>query len=110
MTQKERNLAKGQDCTLRISGYGGCSGNDTVVLCHAPCRDDGKSFKSPDRWAAFGCFKCHGLIDRQTKMLSDMVTLGATKRHLRQGEIDAAWNRGIYETQKIMGVFTESEK
>ena len=94
MTQKERNLAKGQDCTLRISGYGGCSGNDTVVLCHAPCRDDGKGFKSPDRWDAFGCFKCHQIVD------------GPTYSHI---ERHAAWLRGIYETQKIMGVFTENE-
>ena len=94
-TTKARQSARGQDCTLRVSGYMGCSDTDTTVLAHAPCRDDGKGFKSPDLWAAFGCFNCHTLIDDLTS-------------HLTPLERAQGWLRGIYETQRAQGVFDMS--
>ena len=94
---KERKAARGQNCTLRISGYQGCSGTDTTVLAHAPSRDDGKGFKSNDRWAAFACSNCHDLIDGRAGI----------KSWLSREERIEAWLRGIYETQKILGVFGE---
>ena len=97
MTKKERNAARGQDCTLRISGYQSCADTDTTVLAHAPCRDDGKGFKSPDRWAAFACSKCHDIIDGRAGI----------KVRISNEEKLEAWLRGIYETQKILNVFGE---
>ena len=100
MTKKERENARGQECTLRIAalaGYGGCASTETTVLAHAPCRDKGTGFKSPDRWAAFACATCHDLVDGRVFKLND-----TEKRYLNE-----AWLRGIYETQKIQGVFDE---
>lgn len=96
MTKIYRKNARGQDCTLRVSGYGGCSSTETTVLAHAPCRDDGKGYKSPDLWAAFACYKCHTLMDGSL-MQGDLTMV----------EWQAAWLRGIYETQKLQGVFDE---
>ena len=100
---KIRAAAKGQDCTLRVSGVEKCYPADTTVLCHAPCRDDGKGYKSPDFWAAFGCFSCAAIIDRHQKVSAwrGVVNINV-QRYLPQSEIDAAWLRGIYETQKIL--------
>jgi hypothetical protein len=83
-----RQAAHGQECTLRVSQYGGCASTETTVLAHAPCRDKGTGFKSPDWWAAFACFRCHHLID--------------TQQFLTTIEVDQAWLRGIYETNKIL--------
>ena len=90
MTKKERNNARGQNCTLRIAGTIGCASTETTVLAHAPCRDKGMGFKSPDWWAAFSCDTCHAIIDG--RLMVSLVT---------RAEINAAWLRGIYETQKI---------
>ena len=87
-----KKAARGQNCTLRISGYGGCSGTDTTVLAHAPCRDKGMGHKSPDWWAAFACSKCHDIMDGRVN--PPTAGLWFTKQE--------AWLRGIYETQKIL--------
>ena len=100
MSKKERNNARGQECTLRISalaGYGGCASTETTVLAHAPCRDKGTGFKSPDRWGAFACATCHDVIDGRLAVLS----------FVGKDNVMRAWLRGIYETQKIQGVFDE---
>ena len=109
MTKKERNNARGQECTLRIAalaGYGGCASTETTVLAHAPCRDSGTGIKGPDRFAAFSCASCHDLIDkrRYPNVPGELTQAG------RLGwdyAIQEAWLRGIYETQKIQGVFDE---
>ena len=90
MSNKIRQAANGQDCTLRIAGYGGCASTETTVLAHAPCRDKGTGFKSPDWWAAFACAKCHDIADG--RLMISAIT---------RDEINSAWLRGIYETQKI---------
>lgn len=90
--------ARGRDCTLRVAGYQGCGTPETTVLCHAPCRDDGKGFKSPDWWGAFGCNRCNDIIDGNAKFFDPAI---GKQRHLTQAEKDAAWQRGIYETMKF---------
>jgi hypothetical protein len=78
--------ARGEDCTIRISAYEGkpCSPNDTTVFCHAPCRDSGTSYKSPD----YGCYICHDIVDRYRDL------------EIAPKFVLAGWLRGIYETQK----------
>lgn len=59
-----RKAARGQDCTLRISGV--CNFDpDTTVLCHSNMLSDGKGMglKAPDTEACFGCSACHDLLD-----------------------------------------------
>lgn len=102
MMKADRNAARGQYCTLRVAGHKKCSGTNSTVLAHAPCRDKGTGYKSPDWWAAFACFKCHQLIDRKAKLEEwNHMREEWEQRHLTQPEIDAAWLRGIYETIAI---------
>ena len=59
-SQKARDAARGQDCTLRIPFH--CNGNpETTVLCHSNRGADGKGMgiKASDDRAAFGCSSCH---------------------------------------------------
>ena len=98
MTKKERENARGQECTLRIAalaGYGGCASTETTVLAHAPSRESGMGYKSFDRWGAFSCATCHDLVDKHR-------SLDEAPRWVLE-----AWLRGIPETQKIQGVFDE---
>jgi hypothetical protein len=65
-SNKLRDSAKGQDCTVRI--YGKCNHNpETTVLCHLPCGDKGMGIKSPDNMAVFACSACHDALDGRGK-------------------------------------------
>lgn len=62
VSQKLRDSAKGQECTMRIGNV--CNHNsETTVLCHFPSIDKGMANKSPDYWAGFGCSDCHKYLD-----------------------------------------------
>ncbi len=61
VSQKLRDSAKGEECTLRLPGCGFDDG--TVVLCHLPCCDKGVGLKSPDNMAIYACRHCHAVID-----------------------------------------------
>lgn len=62
VSQKLRDFARGQDCTLRISGV--CNFNpETTVLAHLPCGHKGVGMKSPDQMAVHACSNCHAFID-----------------------------------------------
>jgi len=76
-------------CSLRLPGC--TNAPEETVLCHAPCIDDGRGFKSPDHWAAFGCRSCHDIVDGRTPAHQAMV---------EPVDIAEAWLRGIYETQR----------
>lgn len=59
-----RRAARGQECTLRISGV--CNFDpSTVVLCHSNRLADGKGMglKATDTAACFGCSACHDVLD-----------------------------------------------
>jgi hypothetical protein len=59
---KLRKSAKGQDCTLNVSGV--CSYDpETVVLCHLPDGSGGMGMKSDDLSSCFGCYDCHQVLD-----------------------------------------------
>lgn len=59
-SQKIRNSACGEKCTLRISND--CQDGETVVLCHVG-RSRGTGLKAHDVLAVFGCAACHDIID-----------------------------------------------
>lgn len=61
VSNKLRNSAKGQACTLRLEGCGYDDG--TVVLAHLPCGQKGMGMKGPDVIACFACDNCHSIID-----------------------------------------------
>lgn len=57
-------LARGRKCEIRVPG--GCTPRDTTVLCHYRVIDiSGAGMKSPDWLGAFGCFRCHAIVDGQ---------------------------------------------
>lgn len=61
VSQKLRDSARGQSCTLRLNGCGYDDG--TVVLAHIPCGQKGMGMKGPDMIACFACDNCHSIID-----------------------------------------------
>ena len=62
---KLRKSAKGQECTLHISGV--CNYNpETTVLAHLPSEFKGMGKKSPDYCACFACSSCHDEVDGRT--------------------------------------------
>jgi hypothetical protein len=60
-----RNLARGQDCLIRVPGV--CTFTpETVVLCHYRLMGiSGAGMKSPDLFGAYGCAACHAAVDMQ---------------------------------------------
>lgn len=63
-------LAKGRACTIRVPGD--CSPPDTTVLCHVRLSDiSGLGFKAPDWLGAFGCQRCHDIVDGRTVTVYD---------------------------------------
>lgn len=66
VSQKLRDSARGQECTLRLPGI--CQGGtETTVLAHMPSMIGLKGFgmKVPDYWAARACFACHEFVGRR---------------------------------------------
>lgn len=66
-----RKAARGEDCTLLITGV--CNyDSSTVVLCHSNALEDGKGMglKAPDTEACFGCSSCHDVLDGRAPMPS----------------------------------------
>jgi hypothetical protein len=65
-SQKLKDSAKGQDCTIRLPGI--CNFRpETTVLCHL--NGGGTGTKKSDLFAAFGCSDCHNEVDRKTRKL-----------------------------------------
>ena len=61
-SQKLRDLAEGQMCTLQIPGV--CSYNtETTILAHLPDESKGGARKSDDFSSCFADDQCHSLID-----------------------------------------------
>lgn len=68
-SQKIREAARGQQCTLNIVGV--CNYNpETTVLCHFPDESNGMGTKPGDLSAGFGCMACHDELDRRTRIVS----------------------------------------
>jgi hypothetical protein len=60
-----RKLARGRPCTIRVPNQ--CLGDDeTVCGCHVRLIGvSGMGMKSPDLFIAWGCFRCHQIVDGQ---------------------------------------------
>lgn len=70
-SNKIRNAARNEDCTLQIAGA--CNFNpETTVLAHLPHETHGMGMKASDLSACFACSSCHDAIDnRNAGMLTD---------------------------------------
>ncbi len=70
-SDKIRNAARNEDCTLQIAGV--CNFNpETTVLAHLPHETHGMGMKASDLSACFACSSCHDAIDnRNAGMLTD---------------------------------------
>lgn len=85
-SQKIRDSARGEDCTLRL---GVCSSNETVVFCHIG-KQRGMGIKCGDNMGIFCCSNCHDQIDGRVK--------SAFSKH----ELSTEKLRAIEETQDIL--------
>ena len=64
-SKKLRDSARGEECTLRLTGT--CNHNpETVVLCHVG-KIRGMAFKCNDSFAIYACSACHSAIDGRAK-------------------------------------------
>jgi hypothetical protein len=62
-SNKIRNAARGEHCTVQIVGT--CSNNpETVVFAHFPDESHGMGCKATDFSGGFCCAACHDAIDR----------------------------------------------
>ena len=67
-SNKIRNSAKGETCTLQIFGI--CNNDpSTTVLAHIHDETFGASQKADDCSAIYACSACHDEIDRRTRKL-----------------------------------------
>lgn len=70
VSQKYRDAARGQDCTLRLPGV--CNFQpETVVLAHVPCGMRGTGMKGPDMIAVDACSACHDALDSRSRVEVD---------------------------------------
>lgn len=78
--------ARGQSCTLRLPMV--CSHDpETVVACHLPGYGKGVGTKVSDLHVAYGCARCHDVIDGRAKPpagLTDAMILDAMLRGLSE--------------------------
>lgn len=65
-SQKIRQAARGQRCTVRLPGVC-CYNDETTVLAHFSYASSGMGTKPADVSAAFCCDACHSLIDGRIK-------------------------------------------
>ncbi|WP_198333655.1 nuclease domain-containing protein [Psychrobacter namhaensis] len=81
---KLRKSARGQQCTLRLTG---CNYNlETVVLAHIRInRFCGVGIKPPDYMGCFACSSCHDTIDGRVK--SDTVYKDVLRAHFETLQI-----------------------
>ncbi len=65
-SQKLRDSARGQDCTVNIRGV--CNHrSDTVILAHSPFDKTGIGTKPHDFLACFACSACHDALHGNVK-------------------------------------------
>lgn len=61
-SQKMRDSARGEDCSLQIASA--CNHDpSTTVLCHFPDETHGMALKADDLSAGYGCSACHDIAD-----------------------------------------------
>jgi len=89
-SQKLRDLARGQECTLQIPGV--CNHNpETTVLAHLPDESHGIARKSDDLSACFADHECHSVIDGRSRMVD----------YFDPGELEWYMRRAMVRTWRI---------
>jgi hypothetical protein len=72
VSQRLRDSAKGQECTLQFPGV--CNHNlETTVLAHLPSPVKGMGTKSDDFYGVFACSACHAALDNHPTGLTIAV-------------------------------------
>lgn len=92
VTSKIRQSARMQECTLRFPV---CNHNpETTVLCHSNRLIDGKGMglKAPDTEAAYGCSRCHDLLDGRMQLPDGMTN----------EDVQLGFDKGRERTQMIL--------
>lgn len=96
-----KDYARSRPCLIRIAaaaGYGGCAGEDTVVLAHpsiAGLKAVGSRKASvPDIGGAWACDTCHGLVDGRYKV----------RRASAFGDLDGATLKMVLQNAHLEGV------
>lgn len=80
-------FAKGQQCQIRIPGH--CTHNpEETVFCHM--NGGGMGMKHDDLFGAFGCSRCHNIVD------------GRYESHIDEGIVKKYFYEGILRTQQIL--------
>jgi hypothetical protein len=82
-------LAKDRDCQIRVP-YQCLRSCESVVLCHVRMPDiSGAGLKAPDWLGAFGCARCHDIVDGRAgswveypQWMRDLMLLEGTARTL----------------------------
>jgi hypothetical protein len=92
-----RKAAKGQDCTVNISGVCNYS-PETVVFAHYPSEGKGTGLKSSDVCGGFACHYCHMALDGQTKHAN--LDYGEREYYMRRSMV-RTWHKLI-----DMGIIT----
>lgn len=89
MSNRLRQLARGQACRIRIAGV--CNGNaETTIHAHYRLAGmNGIGMKPPDIIGAHACSSCHDLIDGRTKAPAGMT----------RAEVRLAHAEGVFRTQ-----------
>ncbi|GAB2798985.1 DUF1364 family protein [Halomonas shantousis] len=97
-SQKIRDAARGEECTLQIPGI--CNHNpDTTVLAHLPSETNGMGTKSSDVSSCFACSSCHDAIDRRTCI---SITDEEREFYMRRGQartIERLYAKGVISIQ-----------
>lgn len=66
--KKIMDAAQGENCTLQIAGV--ChNDSETVVACHLPDRSGGSNRLTGPLSIAFGCHRCHHLLDNPNTLI-----------------------------------------
>ena len=68
---KIRKSAKGESCSLRV--HPNCQDGETVVFCHLNSKYRGIGLKSPDLFGVYGCYWCHGMLDKSEVDAKDQL-------------------------------------
>ena len=85
--------ARMEQCQIRIPGV--CSHDpETVVFCHANGSAAGKGMwqKSADYLGAYGCYRCHQVVDHAVK----------PPNHYTRDDIKLMFAEAIFRTQRIL--------
>ena len=94
------DAAQGEQCTLQIAGVC-CHDAETVVACHLPNGSGGSNRLTGPLSIAFGCHKCHHLIDHP----NDLVLPRADREFYMRRGMMRTLNRLIeLELVKVAGL------